>query len=141
MESRFNGLLEGHGERLNTIELTSRVAAEKCDSVRDILTSWMITFEALETNIGKAHDNNAKTHERVNVIEDWLELNSQMVVETQGQISELSDLVRDQATTIRLLQGWIGELELGHHILQDCVLHIEVGQEPSSDLCFADSFP
>jgi hypothetical protein len=141
MESRFDGLLEGHGERLAVVEQASGIAAEKCDSVWDVLMSWMVTFEALETNIGKAFENNTKTHERVSIIEDWLEPNSWMVVETQGQIVELLDLVKDQASTICLLQQRIGDLELGHRLLRDRVIHIEVGQEPSSDLCFADSYP
>ena len=39
MESRFNGILENHQERLNEVELASRIAKEKCNSVQDVLTS------------------------------------------------------------------------------------------------------
>jgi hypothetical protein len=121
MESRFDGTLEEHHDRLNAVELGNARAAEKCDSVREVLTSWMVTFEALEGNIGK-------TAEDVKVIEDWLMPNSCSVIETQEQIASLAELVKDQASTIRLLQGRVGELELGHGVLRARVINIEVGR-------------
>jgi hypothetical protein len=121
MESRFDGTLEEHHDRLNAVELGNARAAEKCDSVREVLTSWMVTFEALEGSIGK-------TAEDVKVIEDWLVPNSRSVIETQEQIASLAELVKDQASTIRLLQGRVGELELGHGVLRARVVNIEVGR-------------
>jgi hypothetical protein len=85
------------------------------------VTSWMVTFEALEGSIGK-------TAEDVKVIEDWLVPNSCSVIETQEQIASLAELVKDQASTIRLLQGRVGELELGHGVLRARVINIEVGR-------------
>jgi CO dehydrogenase/acetyl-CoA synthase delta subunit len=38
MESRFDGMLEEHHDRLNAVELGNERAAEKCDSVREVLT-------------------------------------------------------------------------------------------------------
>jgi hypothetical protein len=127
-ESRLDGVLEGHHERLSVVEQASAIAAEKCDSVREVLTSWMMTFEALEGNVAKAFGNTNVTFDRIKDIEDWLMPNSKMVVETQEQIAGLSELVKDQASTIRLLQGRIGDLELGHRLLRDRVIHIEVGR-------------
>ena len=71
--------------RLDNLELARERTDMKCDSVRDVLTSWMVTFEALEMSIGRA----AKD---VKTIEDWLVPNSQAVIEVQGQIVELLDL-------------------------------------------------
>jgi predicted nucleic acid-binding Zn-ribbon protein len=121
MESRFDGTLEEHHDRLNAVELGNARAAEKCDSVREVLTSWMVTFEALEGNIGK-------TAEDVKVIEDWLEPNSRSIIEAQVEIEKLTDLVKDQASVIRLLQDRVGELELGHGVLRAHVINIEVGR-------------
>jgi predicted nucleic acid-binding Zn-ribbon protein len=121
MESRFDGMLEEHHDRLNAVELGNARAAEKCDSVREVLTSWMVTFEALEGSIGK-------TAEDVKVIEDWLEPNSRSIIEAQVEIEKLTDLVKDQASAIRLLQDRVGELELGHGVLRARVINIEVGR-------------
>jgi hypothetical protein len=121
MESRFDGTLEEHHDRLNAMELGNVRAAEKCDSVREVLTSWMVTFEALETSVGR-------TAEDVKVIEDWLEPNSRSIVEAQEQIAGLADLVKDQVLTIRLLQDRVGELEFGHGVLRARVINIEVGR-------------
>jgi hypothetical protein len=110
----------GVTERLNFLEQGKEVTDGKCDDVREVLTSWMVTFEALEGSIGR-------TAEDVKVIEDWLEPNSRSIVEAQEQIASLTELVKDQASTIRLLQGRVGELELGHGVLWARVINIEVG--------------
>jgi hypothetical protein len=121
MESRFDGTLEEHHDRLNAVELGNGRAAEKCDSVREVLTSWMVTFEALEGSIGDI----AKD---VKVIKEWLEPNSRSIIEAQVEIEKLTDLVKDQASAIRLLQDRVGELELGHGVLRAHVINIEVGR-------------
>ena len=114
----WSGVLQG---RVDDLELARDRTNEKCDTVREVLTSWMVTFEALEKSIGV-------TAEDVKTIEDWLTPNSRCVAETQEQIKELSDLVKDQASTICLLQGRVGELELGHGVLRTRVANIEVGR-------------
>jgi chromosome segregation ATPase len=114
----WGGVLQG---RVDDLELAKGRTDEKCESIREVLTSWMVTFEALEQSIGR-------TAEDVKVIEEWLEPNSRCVAETQEQIKELSDLVKDQASTIRLLQDRVGELELGHGVLRTRVANIEVGR-------------
>jgi type I site-specific restriction endonuclease len=111
----------GVTERLNFLELGKERTDAKCDNVQEVLASWMVTFGALETSIGR-------TAEDVKVIEDWLEPNSWTIIEAQEQITGLADLVKDQASTIRLLQQWVGELELGHGVLRAHVINIEVGR-------------
>jgi hypothetical protein len=56
MESRFDGTLEEHHDRLNAVELAKERTDKKCESVREVLTSWMVTFEALETSVGSVTD-------------------------------------------------------------------------------------
>ena len=47
-------------------------------------------------------------------------------VEQAGDLLEsLQDTVQGQATTIIVLRDWIEELEMGHRILQGCVIHIK----------------
>jgi hypothetical protein len=72
----------------------------------------MITFKALETSVGDAST-------QVQAMEDHL-------IERSKSLMELNNLVQDQATTIRLLQQCVGELELGHRVLRDRVINIEV---------------
>jgi chromosome segregation ATPase len=111
----------GVTERLHFLEQGKEVTDGKCDDVREVLSSWMVTFEALEGSIGK-------TAEDVKVIEDWLEPNSRSIVDAQVEIEKLTDLVKDQASAIRLLQDRVGELELGHGVLRARVINIEVGR-------------
>jgi hypothetical protein len=108
-------------ERLHFLEQGKEVTDGKCDDVREVLTSWMVTFETLEGSIGK-------TTKDVKVIEDWLEPNSCSIVEAQVEIEKLTDLVKDQASAIHLLQDRVGELELGHGVLRARVINIEVGR-------------
>ena len=86
MESDFQGRLDNHQERLNEVELASGIAKEKCDSVRDVLTSWMSTFEALETNIRDATT-------RVVAMEDHLVERSQSLVDLSKQVQDSSSLL------------------------------------------------
>jgi hypothetical protein len=47
-------------------------------------------------------------------------------VEQAGDLLEsLQDTVQGHATTIIVLRDWIEELEMGHRILQGCVIHIK----------------
>ena len=128
MESKFRGTLENHQERLNEVELVSGIAKEKCDSIRDVLTSWMSTFKVLETNIGDATM-------RVIAMEDHLVEKSQSLVDLDTQVQANSDIIRlltermsSQETTITALRDLVGELELGHRLLRDRIIAIEVGR-------------
>jgi hypothetical protein len=89
----------------------------------------MVTFETLEGNVGKCFTNTNLVSDRVKDLEDWLEPNSRSIVEAQVSRSRsLTDLVKDQVSTIRLLQDRVGELELGHGVLRARVINIEVGR-------------
>jgi hypothetical protein len=122
MESRFDSLLEEHHERLNSVELVNRIAAEKCDSVWDVLTSWMVTFEALETSVGSV----AARAQTLEDNQEWLASHSAAMTDMSRNIRDLYELSTDQAATIKLLQERVGELELGHGVLRAHVIHIEV---------------
>ena len=128
MESDFQGRLDNHQERLNKVELASGIAKEKCDSVRDVLTSWMSTFKALEGSIGD-------TSTRVFAMEDHLTKRSQSLVDLAKEVQDNSSLIRcmqermdSQDVTIMALRDWVGELELGHRLLRDRIIAIEVGR-------------
>ena len=128
MESEFRGTLENHQERLNEVKLASGITKEKCDSVRDVLTSWMSTFEALETSIRDATT-------RVVAMEDHLTKRSQSLVDLDSQVQANSDVFRllveqmsSQEATITASRDWVGELELGHCLLRDRIIAIEVGR-------------
>jgi hypothetical protein len=118
----------GVTERLHFLEQGKEVTDGKCDDFREVLTSWMVTFEALEGNVGKCFENTNLVSDRVKDLEDWLEPNSRSIVEAQEQIASLADLVKDQVSTIRLLQDRVRELELGHGVLRARVINIEVGR-------------
>jgi chromosome segregation ATPase len=100
--------------RVDSLELEKDRVEANCANVREVLTSWMVTFEVLETSIGDAAA-------RVQHMEDHL-------VTRSKELLEMSETIIDQAATIRLLQGHIGELELGHGVLRARVINIEVGQ-------------
>jgi hypothetical protein len=58
------------------------------------------------------------------------------MLEMSKDIWRFSEQVLAQEATIATLKDRVRELELGHGVLQACVIHIEVGgQKPSYDLC------
>jgi hypothetical protein len=85
----------------------------RCENVWEVLSSWMVTFKTLEENIGK-------THIQMKAMEEYQD-------EMAKSLEEFTGLCVDQGEMICLLQARVGELELGHGVLQDHVLHIEVG--------------
>ena len=127
MESGFQGCLDNHQERLNEVELASRIAKEKCDSVQDVLMSWMSTFEALEGSIGDATT-------RVVAMEDHLTERSQHLVDLTSTVQDNSSLLwrmqermDSQEVTITALRDQVGELELGCRLLHNRIISIKVG--------------
>jgi chromosome segregation ATPase len=98
--------------RIEDLELVKERTDTKCESVQEVLTSWMVTFEALETSVGSVAT-------RIQDMEDHL-------VDRSKELRDFSELVLDQAATIRLLQERVGELELGHGVLQARMINIEV---------------
>ena len=127
IESEHQGCLDNHQERLNVVELASEIAKEKCDSVREVLTSWMVTFEALEKSIADAST-------RVFAMEDHLTERSQDLhnfgkkfEEKMALIERMQERMDSQDATIMALRDRVGELELGHRLLCDRIIAIEVG--------------
>jgi hypothetical protein len=115
-------LEEALRDRVNNLELAKDQTDKKCESVQEVLTSWMVTFEVLETSVGSVTT-------RAQTLEDnqeWLASHSAAMTEMSRGIREFQEMVLDQATTIKLLQECVGELELSHGVLQARVIHIEV---------------
>ena len=128
VESEHQGRLDNHQERLNAVELASEIAKEKCDSVWEVLTSWMATFEALEGSIGDATT-------RVHAMEDHLTERSQdlhnFAVRFEDQsalLQRMQERMDSQDATITALRDRVGELELGRRLLRDRIIAIEVGR-------------
>jgi hypothetical protein len=59
--------------------------------------------------------------------QEWLERWEKGMNDLVGEVCSLQETVQGQSATITALKDCIRELELGHGILQDCVIHIEVG--------------
>ena len=128
VESEHQGRLDNHQERLNVVELASEIAREKCDSVREVLTSWMVMFEVLEGSIGDATT-------RVVAMEDHLTERSQSLVDLAKEVQDNTSLIQcmqermdSQEVTITALRDRVGELELGRHLLCNRIITIEVGR-------------
>jgi hypothetical protein len=116
---------------LDDLKLAKERTDKKCESVREVLTSWMVTFEALETSVGSVTAQ-AQTLEDN---QEWLASHSAAMTEMSNGIREFQEMVLDQATTIRLLQERVGELELGHGVLRARVINIEVRMSIVASLC------
>jgi hypothetical protein len=84
----------------------------RCENVREVLTSWMVTFQVLETSMSDAAA-------RVQHMEDHL-------VTRSKELLEMLETAIDQAAIIHLLQERVGELELGHGVLRARMINIEV---------------
>jgi chromosome segregation ATPase len=107
--------------RLDDLELAKERTNEKCESIQEVLTSWMVTFEALEMSMGSIST-------RIQAMEDHL-------VDRSRSLREFTELVLDQAATIRLLQERVRELELSHGVLRARVINIEVRRSMVASLC------
>jgi hypothetical protein len=82
----------------------------------------MVTFEVLETSVGSV----AARAQMLEDNQEWLVSHLAAMTEMSRGIWEFQELVVDQATTIRLLQECVRELELGHGVLWAHVINIEV---------------
>jgi hypothetical protein len=98
--------------KIDDLEFAKEKTDERCENIWEVLTSWMVTFEALETSVSDAAA-------RVLHMEDHL-------VTRSKELLEMLETAIDQAATIRLLRDRIGELELGHGVLRARVINIKV---------------
>ena len=121
----YNGILRG---RVDSLELEKTMVEANCATTREVLSSWMISFEALEKSI-------VDESTRVIAMEDHLTERSQDLYNFAKKFEEKMELVDrmqermdSQDATIMALKDRVGELELGRRLLRDRIIAIEVGR-------------
>ena len=121
-------LEEGLRDRVNSLELERDWVESNCAAVREVLSSWMVSFEALEKSI-------ADESTRVVAMEDHLTERSQDLhnfskefEEKMALIGRMQERMDSQDATITALRDRVGELELGRCLLHDRIIAIEVGR-------------
>ena len=113
-------------ERVNSLELERNRVEANCATTREVLSSWMVSFEALERSI-------ADESTRVVAMEDHLEKRSMDLhnfgkefEEKMALVERMQERMDSQDATIMALKDRVGELELGRHLLRDRIIAIEV---------------
>ena len=121
-------LEEGLRHRVDSLELEKDRVEANCATVWEVLSSWMVTFEALEKSI-------ADEPTRVVAMEDHLTERSQDLhnfgkefEEKMALIGRMQERMDLQDVTITALRDRVGELELGRRLLRDRIIAIEVGR-------------
>ena len=112
--------------RVDSLELEKDRVEANCATVREVLTSWMVTFEALEKSI-------TDESTRVVAMEDHLTERSmdlhnfgKKFEEKMALIERMQERMDLQDATILALKDRVGELELGRRLLRDRIIAIEV---------------
>ena len=127
-ESEARQYLHGGGitARLDSLELERTRVEANCATVREVLSSWMVSFEALEKSI-------ADESTRVVAMEDHLAERSmdlhnfgKKFEEKMALVERMQEWMDSQDVTIMALKDRVGELELGRHLLRDRIIAIEV---------------
>ena len=129
--------LHGGGltERVNSLKLERTRVEANCATVREVLSSWMVTFEALEKSI-------ADESTRVVAMEDHLTERSmdlhnfaKKFKEKMALVERMQERMDLQDATIMALKDRVGELELGRRLLRDRIIAIKVRRSmAASDL-------
>ena len=121
-------LEESLRDRVGSLELEKVRVEANCATVQEVLSSWMVTFEALEKSI-------ADESTRVVAMEDHLTERSQDLhnfgkefEEKMALIGRMQERMDSQEATISALRDWVGELELGRRLLCNRIIAIEVGR-------------
>ena len=119
----YNGIIRG---RVDSLELEKGRVEANCATTREVLSSWMVTFETLEKNI-------ADEASRVYAMEDHLEKRSMDLhlfgkefEEKMALVERMQERMDSQDATIMALKDRVGELELGRRLLRDRIIAIEV---------------
>ena len=119
----WRGIYSGKVDRL---ELERDRVEANCATTWEVLSSWMVSFEALEKSI-------ADESTRVVAMEDHLTERSMDLHNFGKKFEEKMDLIDrmqeqmdSQDATILALKDRVGELELGHRLLRDRIIAIEV---------------
>ena len=121
----YNGIIRG---RVDSLELERERMEANCTTTREVLSSWMVSFEALEKSI-------ADEASRVYAMEDHLEKRSMDLhnfgkefEEKMALVEKMQERMDSQDATIMALKDRVGELELGRRLLRDRIIAIEVGR-------------
>ena len=128
----YNSILRG---RVDSLELEKERVEANCATTREVLASWMTSFEALEKSI-------VNESSRVVAMEDHLTERSMDLHNFAKKFEEKMELVNrmqermdSQDATIMALKDRVGELELGHRLLRDRIIAIEVRRWLRSSIC------
>ena len=121
--------------RVEAIELGQTRVEANCVTTREVLSSWMTSFEALEKSI-------ADEASRVYAMEDHLEKRSMDLhnfgkefEEKMALVERMQERMDSQDATIMALKDRVGELELGRRLLRDRIIAIEVRRWLRSSIC------
>ena len=112
--------------KVDAIELEQTRVEANCVTTREVLSSWMTSFEALEKSI-------ADEASRVYAMEDHLEKRlmdlhnfGKEFEEKMALVGRMQERMDSQDATILALKDRVGELELGRRLLRDRIIAIEV---------------
>ena len=128
----WRGIYSGKVDRL---ELERDRVEANCATTREVLSSWMVSFEALEKSI-------ADESTRVVAMEDHLTERSMDLYnfakkfeEKMALVDRMQERMDSQDATILALKDRVGELELGRRLLRDRIIAIEVRRWLHSSIC------
>ena len=112
--------------KVDSLELERDRVEANCATTREVLSSWMVSFEALEKSI-------ADESTQVVAMEDHLTERSQDLYnftkkfeEKMALVEKMQEQMDSQDATIMALKDRVGELELGRRLLRDRIIAIEV---------------
>ena len=138
IETSEDGMMTWRGifsRKVDALELERDRVDANCATTREVLSSWMTSFEALEKSI-------ADEASRVFAMEDHLTERSQDLHNFAKKFEEKMELVDrmqermdSQDATIMALKDRVGELELGRRLLRDRIIAIEVRRWLHSSIC------
>ena len=93
-----------------------------CITNMEKMMKFLDTYIILDLGIAK----NTEQIVRLDNNQGWLKQWEKGMSKLVGEVWSLQDTVKDQASTISILWDHVGELELGHHLLCDRIIAIEV---------------
>ena len=138
IESSESGIMTWRGifsRKVDALELERDRVEANCATTREVLSSWMVSFEALEKSI-------ADEASRVYAMEDHLEKRSMDLhnfgkefEEKMSLVERMQERMDSQDATIMALKDRVGELELGRRLLRDRIIAIEVRRWLRSSIC------
>ena len=129
VESSESGIMTWRGifsNKVDRLELERDRVEANCETTREVLSSWMVSFKALEKSI-------ADESSQVVAMEDHLTERSmdlhnfaKKFEEKMALVDRMQERMDSQDVTIMALKDRVGELELGRRLLRDRIIAIEV---------------